>query len=502
MLIHFPTDKLKSLIDDGTMPDMSKMKHTLKMTNTSGIDLMDLHCNHIASSNGDNKQRATSFDLIFFLIPKEWDAGKGFHFNENITTINLIHETAVSSQRLTSIDGCNWFQRKNGLMWEEAGVYSTDTLEKEYAKYGTEEGSDIIFARQRFDIGYEDISLDVTEIVNKFITGELPNYGIGIAFTPRLELSGIDEKDSYLLGDFCDWVNKHKIKADLSGQTLQSALDEAGMPAEFDRAQLTYEYKRTKLGYEENYVGFFTNKTNTFFEPYVETVYDDCIIDDRSNFVLDKVNRLYFYASVGGNPINLDQMPTCRVIDDYENDLGEYEVRQTTKGAYYIELMFPSSQYEPNHMFHDVWGNIVYNGVNFQETELDFTLSPSNSWIALGSDFDEIESFSPSLSGIKTNEQIRRGDVRKLKIDARIMYDTKKSKLVDDTEIRLYVMDGTREIDVLPFHKVNKTNNELYTLIDTSELIPQKYHVDVKFKYNMQEIIHHDVLYFRIVDLR
>ena len=36
--------------------------------------------------------------------------------------------------------------------------------------------------------------------------------------------------------------------------------------------------------------------------------------------------------------------------------------------------------------------------------------------------------------------------------------------------------------------------------LDTNILIPQRYFVDVRIKYGMNSIIHHDVLSFDIVD--
>lgn len=499
LLIHFPIDKIKSYIDDKTMPDKSKIRHILKMTNTNGIDLMDLHCNKISSTGGD-KKRATSFDLIFFLIPREWDRGKGFHFTDKEYNFDGYRKSEVDSKRLHSIDGCNWFQARNGIMWDEAGVYSLKTLEDEYNKFSSDQGSEIIIGRQRFDIGYENISLDITDTVNKMIDGEIENYGIGIAFTPGLESSYVDWDEHYTLGDFSTWVNENKNYENSLKEPLQKVLDEAKMPSQYDRNEELNKYKETILGYGENYVGFFTDKTNTFFEPFLETVYDDYIADDRSGFSLDKNNRLYFYSSVAGNPVNLDEMPTCQIVDDDENIIMFPEVKQTTKGAYYVEVMFPSTQYEADYMYHDVWSNIIYDGIRMQDVELDFTLTNANSWIGLGSNFTRVAEFSPSIAGIKSDEEIRRGDIRKVSINALVKYENKTSQLVDNTEIRLYVRDGMREIDVLPFHKVNKSDSELYTIVDTSMLIPQRYFIDVKFKYNMQEVVHHDVLHFKIVD--
>ena len=56
--------------------------------------------------------------------------------------------------------------------WDEEGVYSNETLSKEYDKFSSDCGSSIIIGRQHFDIGNENIKLDITDIFNKFITGE------------------------------------------------------------------------------------------------------------------------------------------------------------------------------------------------------------------------------------------------------------------------------------------------------------------------------------------
>ena len=63
------------------------------------------------------------------------------------------------------------------------------------------------------------------------------------------------------------------------------------------------------------YVGFFTKHTQTYYEPFVETVYDNTIRDDRKNFYKGKINRLYFYTNLGGEPTNLDNKPIPNHID-------------------------------------------------------------------------------------------------------------------------------------------------------------------------------------------
>ena len=103
-------------------------------------------------------------------------------------------------------------------------------------------------------------------------------------------------------------------------------------------------------------------------------------------------------------------------------------------------------------------------------------------------------------NGIKEREQIRRGDIRKLVITARPNYSTNITQLIDFMDIRVYVKDGTSEIDVISWDKVNKSFSENFYIIDTNILIPQRYYVDVKITYGMNSIVHHDVLSFDIVN--
>ena len=458
ILCYFDHAKIKKMMEDGTMPDKSKITHRLKITNAGSTDYLMMHHKETSSIDASLKRRASSFDLIFFLIPKTWDRGKGFEYNANALNEDYYDTKQRDRSRLVSMDGCNWYQARNGIYWDEEGIYSNRRLSEEYDKFSSELGSDIIFARQRFDIGVENIDLDITEIVNKFVSGELENNGIGIAFTPALERLGEDENAS--------------------------------------------------VSHVENYIGFFTPNTNTFFEPYVETQYHDYINDDRANFVLGKQNRLYLYCNIGGQLTDLDMIPTVTIRDDDGEivygaggkPLEMIRAKQFSKGVYYIDVKISQWDREPDRMLYDTWSNLLYNGTVLEPVELDFTLKNVNMYFNVGNKIENNERFSPNVYGINDSERIKRGDVRKLNINARVQYTTRDSEIVNGIETRLYILDGTREIDVLPWEPVNKTFNENYTVIDTNILIPQRYYLDIKIKYGMEEIIHHDVLHFDIVD--
>lgn len=510
MLVYFDHEKIKKMVDDKIYPDISKLKHRLMITNSGSLDFTTLHCGVPSNVSLGTKIRATSFTLVFFLIDREWDNGKGFNYTENFLNkgynLPCLQDNSDLS-KLVSTDASNWYNAKNGSPWGCEGVYSNDSIQRAYNEFisngkeinynNIEEGLPTIIGYQNFDIGNENINIDITEIVNKFIIGDLENYGIGVAFAPNLE--------------------------------------------------------NTKISNIDNYVAFFTPHTNTFFEPYVETDYDDFIDDDRSNFALDKINRLYLYVNMGGEPTNLDEMPVCTITDnndepilvfdnnvsetietveennnepseneevidnepsenedeiidepsetEEENEVTETNmVKQFSKGIYYVEFTLDSSDYSPNTMFYDVWSNIKYKGKTLNNVTLEFVTKSQDTWFNIGNSLTQRHHLVPSVYGIKNSEDIKRGDVRKVVILAREEYSKKEAELVNSMEARLYIKDGSREVDVLPFFKVNKSFLENFILIDTNILIPERYYLDVKMNYGLESIIHHNVLSFNITD--
>ena len=71
---------------------------------------------------------------------------------------------------------------------------------------------------------------------------------------------------------------------------------------------------------------------------------------------------------------------------------------------------------------------------------------------------------------------------------------------VDNIEYRLYTKDGVRELDVIDYSKVERGYNTNYFLIDTNDLIPSRYYIDLKIKYDMEEVFHRDMIEFDIVN--
>ena len=413
-LLHFDLLKLKSLVDDKTYPDMSKLTHRLKMQNVGGLGTKYQH----TFNKYNHAKRAKSFNLNFFLIDRPWDGGGGYDYKrDGYEAINTI----------VSTDGSNWRQAANGELWARDGVFDYDTI------------AENAVATQHFDVGNESVDVDLTDVVNAMIAGEIPNHGLGMCFDEEDEL----REDRFL-----------------------------------------------------TYVGFFTNHTHTFFKPYLETIYHDAIADDRSNFYLDKDNRLYFYVSAGGCMRNLDKMPTCTV------EGVDFEVSQATKGVYYVDVRCSSRDVQPETMLYDTWGNLKLDGIVMPDRELYFTTKPSENYLTLGVPYEtrRTDRIVPSVSGINNKERIEAGEVRKVNVAARIAYTPNQVFGSEGLQYRLYSKADGTEIEVIGWMPVDRGYNENFFMLDTGSLAPGRYFVAVKVLRGMEELIHKDVLEFEVLD--
>lgn len=437
-LVHFDLSKVKELIEDGTYADVTKVKHILRMKNCASIN--NEKTKEILPSPDYNgvKERAASFTLIAFKLPQTFDEGVGF---DNTNDFWLV------GKRATSKDGATWYNSTNEELWPEAGIYSIDTLFKEYDYY--QNGWDsIIVASQHFDHGNENLELDLTNYINECLstsgdTSGNTNYGICIAFVPELENS-----------------------------------------------------KDTKL---TQYVGFFNNKTNSIFNPVLETRYDCDIRDDRFNFALNKENKLYLYSFIGGKLENLDELPKCQVESSCEEgDTQELLATQEGKGIYSVSLKLPSSLYKKDTVFYDTWSNLFYQGEPLDDAELQFATLSSHSYFSVGNKVIEPKILNPIVVGIHDNEVLNRCEERMIKVFYKEPYTHTDFKLVNESWYRTYVKDGDREVTIVDWDKLLKMGIESFFTIKTDEYVPTEYHVDIKAKFGDEVRIFKNELTFKI----
>ena len=309
----------------------------------------------------------------------------------------------------------------------------------------TNNASFTVVNSQTFDQGNESISMDITNEINDRLTGGTPNTGItyGIAFTGALEnLTGLTESYS---------------------------------------------------------VGFFTRHTQTFYEPYLETNYDDYIGDDRERFYLNKSNRLFLYTNTMGNPTNLDYLPQVTIYDCDDAVYSSMTATNLTCGVYYVEFAITGETYGTPSIFTDTWSSMVINGNKIDNTSNEFTIIAAENYYQIGPESQTPKDYGFSVSGIKLDEKLVAGETRKVFVSVRVPYTVNQDVSIDGIEYRIYVRQGNTEVETHPWGKVNRAYNQNYFLLNTGDMIPNEYFIDIKATSNQEVNIYSDIIKFQVV---
>jgi hypothetical protein len=442
-LLYFDIVNLQQQYNDGKLGDLSKVRHTLKMCNSSYFDQ-----NLQAQKLLDGKQRTSSFDLILFKVKQDWDEGTGYDYQRVISTESDNNITFVQT-------ASNWYYATTNTPWTGTTtcVYtglSGNTCDgltgyTQQISGGVYDGnpSGITITTQHFDKGNENIEMDMTTEVNNLITGGTTNYGYGVAF---------------------DYTLENTITA------------------------------------PSQYVGFFTRHTQTYYEPFLETIYDNPIKDDRKNFYKNKLNRIYLYSNVGGEPKNLDSNPVVTIYDNNGNVFSSItETIQATEGIYYAEVFVPETAAD-GVLYFDEWSDLVVDGISVSNVELDFEVKSDTEYYQIGNNESLPVDYAMSISGVKRDEKIKRGDVRKIMVSARIPYTINESKVIDNLQYRLWVREGNTQVNVIEWQDVNIAYLKNYFLLDTSWMIPNRYYIDIKLTSNQEVKTYTDQMQFEIVN--
>lgn len=426
------------------------MTHTLNMTNTSSFD------NELLNTFMSNeRRRATSFDLILFRIPQIsgttgggqlWDEGVGYDYNN----FNLAQGSGNgTSTPLTYVDSrayssrpSNWYQTTTISDWSQPGIY--DNTNQGVVNYS---GLTIV-GQQHFELGNEDLYIDMSNEINGVLNGSITGVtGWGLAYLPQIEnISGLT--DSYS-------------------------------------------------------VAFFSRQTQTFYQPFLQTTYNDLIQDDRNQFLKNQVNKLYLYIYQNGDFVNLDRNPTVNVYTR-DNSLWPGATGLTscliTKGIYEVTIPNVFSGCAAPCVFYDVWSNLSINGQGIPNVENQFILQEYNSGIQIGSTSKEPQKYGFNFYGILQNENILNTDIRKVGVTIKRAYTAQQMLLDVSSFYRVYVKEGTTEVLVQDWTPLNRTPNEYYFMFDMRDKIPNQYYVDIQVNTSGEKDTYKKQLTFNIIN--
>ena len=97
----------------------------------------------------------------------------------------------------------------------------------------------------------------------------------------------------------------------------------------------------------------------------------------------------------------------------------------------------------------DEWSDLTVNGVTISNVELDFEVKNDTEYYQIGNNESLPVDYAMSISGVKRDEKIKRGDVRKIMVSARIPYTINESKVIDNLQYRLWVREGNTQVNVI-----------------------------------------------------
>lgn len=371
-----------------------------------------------------DKRIAASYDLIAFPINKDWDEGRGY---------DLFKENFLVKQRgnvlLTGYS--NWNSATLSTAWDEPGIYLNPTASTAVTHYST----------QHFDIGNENIDMDITGIVNDWLSGGSQNFGLAVAYRRDYELLSTDTR--YI-------------------------------------------------------ASFFTEKTNTAFKPYIEVSYNQSFQDDRLQVTNNRTSRLFLYTYSGNNAVNYFSAGTV----DIQTMAGAAVMTgitptQLENGVYYIDVLMSSAT--RGQQYKDVWKGITFvPGVDQQDIAQIFTIK-DNYYL---NNVPQVNDYSISAYGIGNNSILSIGETHKVFIDLRVNYSSRNQpSTAYDLKYRM-VMNN--QVEVIPWTSVNQAVinrcKQDYFILETGWLLHnQTYRIEFRIDEFGTKRVMPDSLVFKVI---
>ena len=243
VLIQFDTVKIKADRDNGKIPASGSVKFYLNMYNA-------VHSSTLPEN----------FDLTISAVSSSWQEGSGLDMvNYTDKTYNGTGSNWIQARHSSSADDGKW--TTEGGDYHAAPTYSQNFLE-----------------------GYEDLDVNVTDLVEEWMAGTKNNYGFGVRLSDSFEFA--------------------------SG---------------------SYYTKK-----------FFARGTEFYFKkPSITAKWDDSVKDDRGYFYAssslapanDNQNTLYLYNRIRGRLRNIPSIGAGNIYVDLYDSIGGTQIGSTFTGS-------------------------------------------------------------------------------------------------------------------------------------------------------------------------
>jgi len=360
-LLYFDLTNLQQKFSTKEINESLVTSYKLKLKNSKPRDLvLESEYEHDVLK----KMVATSFDLIAFPINKYWEEGRGYDL------IKEIYIVRQSGNYLTS-GVSNWDYATSLTFWNEPGIYIDPSASTTY------------HTSQHFDIGDEDLNMDVTDIVKDWLSGGSENNGIAIAYRRDYELFSADTR----------YISS-----------------------------------------------FFTEKTNTAFKPFLEVVYNQVIQDDRKQISNNRPSNLFLYTFSGHNFTNINL--SAVTVDIKRGNTTVYSgliPSQLSTGAYYVNVWMSGAT--PGEKYVDVWNNVSFSQYDNQNISQTFQIQ-KNYYTA---NRPSINEYVLETYGIEQGMIVHQDEKIRVYCDLRVNYSTNKPSTSYSLQYRM-IMNNQVEV--------------------------------------------------------
>jgi hypothetical protein len=293
VLIQFPVTGASSIATsrtDGDIPASGSVKFYLRMFNAR-----------------HSEQLPQNYTLNVLAVSSSWQEGYG---------LDMEDYTDVTDDK---IEGSNWMNKASNPVatWAKVG-----------GDYHTGSSNDKFKYTAAFEEGFEDLELDVTGLVEEWISGDKYNDGFGVFLTASQEAHALEADGSVLLN--------------------------------LEGSKKSFYTKR-----------FFSRSSEFFFKrPVLEARWDSRTLDDRNNFYAssslldgpDNLYNLYFYNYVRGQLKNIPHYTSGSLsVKIYpsesdapkseSNHIGLYTATEDSTGVYKVQVHLDTT----SSIVHDVW---------------------------------------------------------------------------------------------------------------------------------------------------
>jgi hypothetical protein len=304
--------------------------------------------------------------------------------------------------------------------------------------YGTDP---VIVATAHFDNGNENLKADISNYVNGILSGNT-NNGLGIAFAVEY-------------------------------QDLVSEIDKS--------------------------IAFFSKYTQTFYEPFVETVIDDRIVDNRYDFTEKLQQNLLLYVTQGSEFVDLDNIPSVDILDSSKSvitSLDDIQATKLRKGVYQVTFGISGMTCNGKSFFYDTWKNLSIGGIALDNVTQRFIAKPITNKFLIGQNPTDTQRYAIQYYGIRQSESMKSGEHRKIVITFKSI-DNPIPMVMNEVYYKIYVKEGLTQVIVHDWTLMDSTNENSFFL-DTSIYIPREYFMEIKARVNGEEILYHNTLKYSI----